>query len=139
MVATAAWVLPAQASTAKHPPYNVKPPKPYPIKCTAQDVGFRASGTLISATLNHASGRTFNGTIAVNVMRANHQAPTGSQTYPLSNARVYFHHGGSRTAPAPGSRVQLTGTITELRDHCQMAGFTPTITIRKVDLRRPKH
>ena len=135
VVVGAAVAVPAQASTAKHPPYNLKPPKPYPV-CNAQDEGFYATGTLISATLTPVSAHTYNGTIAVTVARANHHAPTGSQTYTLMNARVHFHHGVSPTAPAAGSRVQLNGTITELPDQCQMAGFTPTITVTNVDIRR---
>ena len=138
VVLGAAVAVPAQASTAKHPPYNIKPPKPpkpYPV-CNAENAGFYATGTLVSASLTQVSRHTYNGTIAVSVVRANHNAPTGSQTYTLTNARVHFHNGVSSTAPAAGSRVQLNGTITELPDHCQVAGFTPTITVTHVDIRR---
>ena len=71
--------------------------------------------------------------------KANHHAPTGDQTYTLTDARVKFHHGVSATEPAAGSRVKLSGTITELPNkHCATTGFTPTITVKKVDIKKAK-
>lgn len=136
----AAWLIPASVTAAHHAPYNIKPkhPKPYPISCTTENEGYYATGSLISASLTPVSHHRYSGTISVTVLRTNHRAPSAAQTYTLSNARVYFHHGVNRTAPAAGSRVQLTGKITELRKHCTMAGFTPTITIHKVDIRRQR-
>jgi hypothetical protein len=75
----------------------------------------------------------------VNVTRANHHAATGDQTFTLAGARVKFHHGVDPTAPAPGSRVKLHGKVTKLSKHCPTEGFTPTITVKKVDIAQPKH
>lgn len=138
----AAWLIPAQASSARHsPPYGIKPPhpKPYPIACTTVTDGFHASGSLISATLTPVAHRRFNGSIAVFVRRANHRAPTGAQTYPLTDVRVFVHRHRARLSLRRGSRVQLSGTITVQPKRCQTAGFTPTITVRRVDIRRPHH
>jgi hypothetical protein len=134
----AVGVVPAQASTSKHPPYKIKP-KPYPIrKCATRTDGFHASGTLIKATLTQTSRHRYTGSIEVNVRRANHRAATGNQTYVLAAARVTFHHGVSHISPAAGSHVHLSGTITERSARCTTAGFSPTITVRKVDLRRAR-
>jgi hypothetical protein len=38
--------------------------------------------------------------------------------------------------PAVGSRVGLHGKITALPKHCSTVGFTPTITIKRVDIRK---
>jgi hypothetical protein len=35
--------------------------------------------------------------------------------------------------------VKLHGKITKLAKHCPTEGFTPTITVKKVDLRPGKH
>jgi hypothetical protein len=35
--------------------------------------------------------------------------------------------------------VKLHGKITQLPKKCPSGGFTPTITIKKVDIRQPKH
>jgi hypothetical protein len=73
------------------------------------------------------------------VTRANHNGATGNETYTLSDARVKFHHGVNPAAPAAGSRVKLSGKITELPNkHCSTAGFTPTITVEKADIRAAK-
>ena len=116
------------------------PPKPKPAPkapaaprtCTPRNEGFKASGTLISISPT---------TIEVMVKKANHHAPTGDQTYPLGTAKVKYHHGVSSTAPAPGSRVKLSGKITQLPNpHCSTTGFTPTVTLKKVDIApAPKH
>ena len=76
-------------------------------------------------------------TLVVSVAKANHRVPTGAaETYTLTDARVRFHHGVSAVTPPAGSRVTLGGTITRLRNkHCSTTGFTPTITVRRVDVR----
>jgi hypothetical protein len=51
---------------------------------------------------------------------------------------VVFHHGVSATAPAAGSRVGLHGKITELPKGCSTTGFSPTVTVRDVDIRKAK-
>ncbi|HWC86469.1 MAG TPA: hypothetical protein VG388_08015 [Solirubrobacteraceae bacterium] len=49
---------------------------------------------------------------------------------------MIFHLGVERTMPAVGSRVGLHGKITVLPKHCSTVGFTPTITIKRVDIRK---
>lgn len=144
--------VPAQATTEYTPAPSPPPhkPKPHhdpkgphpkgPHKCQPHSVGYNASGTLVSAALTPAAKGRYDGTIEVNVTRANHHAPTGAQTYTLTSARVKFHHGVDAVAPAPGSRVKLHGKITQLSRHCSQEGFTPTVTVKKVDIHQPpKH
>ncbi len=142
-----ALAVPAQATTEYTPAPSPPPhkPKPHhnpkgPHKCQPHSVGYNASGTLVSVALTPAGKGRYDGTIEVNVTRANHRAPTGAQTYTLTSARVKFHHGVDPTAPAPGSRVKLHGKITQLSKHCSQQGFTPTVTVKKVDIHQPpKH
>jgi len=108
--------------------------------CVAHPEGYKATGTLVAAgthltALGH--GR-YSGTIEVNVTKGNHHSATGDQTFTLTNARVKFHHGVTESTLADGDRVKLHGKITELPKHCSTVGFTPTITIKKVDLHKPK-
>jgi hypothetical protein len=132
VVGVVALVAPAAGKQPKPP----KPSKPHP--CVVHKVGYNASGTLVSAALTAAGNGRYNGTLEVNVTKANHRAPTGNQTFTLAAARVKFHHGVNAAAPAAGSRVKLHGKITHLPKRCPTTGFTPTITIKKVDLKRAK-
>lgn len=150
-----ALAVPAQATeyvpspsppTHKPKPHKPKPPKgPHkskgPHKCAPHSVGYNATGTLVSAALTPAAAKgRYDGTIEVTVSKANHHAPTGAQTFTLASARVKFHHGVDSAAPAPGSRVKLHGKITKLSRHCPQEGFTPVITVKKVDIHQPpKH
>jgi hypothetical protein len=119
-------------------PGSPKAPKA-PAACVPNTVGFRASGVLITASLAAEGKGRYHGLLKVNVAKANHHAPTGEQPYTLTNVRVEFHHGVNAVAPAPGSLVKLSGNITELPNkHCSTAGFTPTVTIKKVDIKRAK-
>jgi hypothetical protein len=103
-------------------------------------VGYNASGTLVNASLTAEENGRYSGTIEVNVTKANHHGSTGDQTFTLTAARVKFHDGVNATAPAPGSRVKLHGKITKLSKHCPSEGFTPTVTVKKVDINpAPKH
>ncbi|HXS34166.1 MAG TPA: hypothetical protein VN758_10390 [Solirubrobacterales bacterium] len=145
-----ALAVPAQATTEYTPAPSPPPhkPKPHhdpkgphhpkgPHKCKPHSVGYNASGTLVSAAFTPAEKKgRYDGTVEVNVTRANHHAPTGTQTYTLDSARVKFHHGVDAAAPAPGSRVKLHGKITQLSKHCSQEGFTPVITVKKVDIRQ---
>jgi len=127
-----AVAVPAQAvhySPAPHTPHN----------CTPHEVGYNASGALVNAALTADGNGRYSGTLEVNVGKANHHAPTGDQTFTLTAAKVKFHHGVDPTAPAPGSRVKLHGKITKLSKHCPSEGFSPTITVNKVDIAQPKH
>jgi len=124
-------------------PHPAKPnPKPHPPKshrCTPHNVGYNAFGTLVSASLSEEGHHRYSGTLEVDLRKANHRAPTGDQTFTLTGARVRFHRGIDPTAPPAGSRVKLHGKITALSKHCPTEGFTPTITVKKVDVRLARH
>ena len=130
-----ALVAPAQAKVAYTP---ATPAAPAAKNCTPRSVGFHATGTLVASNLTADGDGRYSGTIEVDVTRANHKAPTGAQTYTLSAARVKFHHGVDAQSPAVGSRVKVHGKITKLGKRCSTEGFTPEITVRKVDVRQPK-
>jgi hypothetical protein len=137
--AVAGFVGAAQADKPPHPLHPGHPAKSHPKSCAARSEGYNARGALVSASLSPAAGHhRYNGTIEVNVTRANHRSATGVQTFTLTNARVIFHHGVDAIAPAPGSRVGLHGKITELPKGCSTTGFSPTITVRHVDIRKAK-
>jgi hypothetical protein len=137
-------VVPAQADKPPHPlkPSHANKPdkpkhQPNSHKCLAHSVGYNASGTLKAWGLTKAAddGR-YDGTITVTLTRANHKTPIGDQLFPtVTDARVIFHNGVNSTTPAPGSRVGVHGKITELPHSCSTIGFTPTVTVKKVDIR----
>jgi hypothetical protein len=124
-----ALVVPAQAKVHYAPPAKT---------CTPHSVGYSATGTLVASSLTVDANGLYSGTLEVSVTRANHKAPTGAQTYTLTAARVKFHKGVNTQSPAPDSRVKVHGKITKLGKHCSTEGFTPAITAKKVDIRRPK-
>jgi hypothetical protein len=127
---------PPKAQTHKPP----KPATPNPARCVAREEGYNASGKLVMATLTAQGHGRYSGTLEVTITKANHRAPPGTQKFPLSGARVKFDHGVNPASPATGSRVKLSGKITELPNkHCSSAGFTPTITVDRVDVRAAKH
>ncbi len=119
----AAIALPAQAAK----------PKP---KCVAHAVSYEVSGTLTTpGALTANSDGSYNGTLTVHVSRTNEPAEADkgmTKTYTLDHARVSFGHDVSKTAPAAGSRADLKGTITTEPKTC--TGFTPTVTVKKVEL-----
>lgn len=130
-----ALVVPAQAA----PHYSPASP-PGSHRCATHKSGYNATGTLVSESLTADGNGRYSGTIEVNVAKANHHAPTGDQTFTLTGAKVKFHHGVDSTAPASGSRVKLHGKITQLSNkHCSSSGFTPTVTVSKVDISQAKH
>lgn len=142
-LATVAVVaIPAQAhKPASHPQQS--------HKCTPHKVGFRASGTLESATLTQTQGAgtttrkddRYSGTVTVTVKKATHHAATGSQTYTLDNDRVKFYdanHDGTADQPTAGDRVQVKGSVTRLGKKCDQSGFTPTTNVRRVEFRQAK-
>lgn len=128
-------VVPANAHKSTRP---AKPATPHP--CVAHEAGYNARGTLVKAgTILTPSGHhRYSGTIEANVTRANHHGATGDQTFTLTNAKVKFHHGLTAATLADGDRVGLHGDITKLPKRCSTTGFTPTITIEKVDINQPK-
>jgi hypothetical protein len=139
----AALVLPAQAKPA-HPAHPAKSKK-----CTPHSVGYKAKGTLVSVSLTQTAGSgtakrgddRYSGTLTVDVTKANHQAPTGEQTYTLADVRVKFYdsdHNHVADDPKPGDRVKVHGKMTRLAKKCDQTGFTSTITVRKVDFKAPK-
>jgi hypothetical protein len=133
----------AVPATAQKPPHPSHPTHPSPGSkghhCTPRNEGYNGSGALVSATLTPAAKKGhYDGTITVDLARANHKAPTGTQTFTLTNARVRFGKGINPTAPAAGSRVQLHGKITVLAGGCSAQGFTATTTIRHVVIKRAK-
>lgn len=125
-----ALVGPAQAKKVTYEPAGKS--------CTPRSVGYNATGTLVSSSLTADGNGRYSGTIEVDVTRANHKAPTGIQTYTLVAARVKFHKGVDAQAPAVGSRVKVHGRITKLGKRCPTEGFTPAITVKKVDVRQAK-
>jgi hypothetical protein len=146
-VMACAVAVPAQAKKPPHPSHPAHPEHPSQGSqgsgndhtCTARNEGYNTSGTLTSATLTPAAKKGhYDGTIIVDVTRANHKAPTGMQTFTLTDARVRFGKGVSPTTPAAGSRVRLHGTITVLPHGCSSTGFTATITIRKVEVKQAR-
>ncbi|MGB7589598.1 MAG: hypothetical protein WBM00_12935 [Solirubrobacterales bacterium] len=133
LIGLLAFVVSAQAK-----PHYAPSPPPGSHHCQPHNVGYYATGTLVNATLTPEGKNRYSGTIEVNVTKANHHAATGDQTFTLTGARVNFHHGVDSTAPAQGSRVKLHGKITALAKKCPTEGFTPTITVKKVDIRQAK-
>ena len=144
-VAAVGLVAPAQA----HKPDGVGKPdkaakaqkagKGAESRCKKQrSVGFNASGTLLTSALTAGEDGRYGGTISVTIMRANHGAPKGEQTYTLTNARVRFSEGVDSAAPAAGSRVKISGKITKVTRKCQTQGYEPKVTVKRVDIKAAK-
>jgi hypothetical protein len=154
---------PTHPSHPAHPSHPVKPTKPsHPAKpghpahpthpshpshgkkgqsgtCTPGNRGYRASGTLVSATLTPSTKKGhYDGTISLDIKRANHKSSTGTQTFTLTNSRVHFGKGVDSSAPAAGDNVVVHGKITALRHGCSATGFTPAVTVRSVRISAPK-
>jgi hypothetical protein len=136
----AALVLPAQAKPS-HPTKSKK--------CDPHAVGYKAAGKLVSESLTQSAGAgtakrgddRYSGKLTVDVTKANHRAPTGEQTYTLANVRVKFYDRDRNHVadePKSGDRVKVHGKITHLPRKCDQSGFTPTITVRKVDFKPAK-
>ena len=145
MAATVAVAAPAQAK--HHQPTGSTGPigstgSPGK-KCEQHKTAFVVSGTLVSGSLTADPGtpKTASGTLTVLVTKTNRHAAGNkgqTETYTLSHAIVSFSSGVNTTSPAAGSRVKLQGTITAVAPKCSQAGFTPTITITKVEIHRAK-
>ena len=141
-----AAIAAAPAQAGPPTPHHPHPaPKPH---CEPHAIGFNASGTLTSQTLQQTAGAAtaargddrYSGTITVLVKRANHRAPTGTQTYTVDNGRVRFvdaNHDGTADTPAAGDRVKLHGRITRLPHGCATT-FTATVTVRSVQFKAAK-
>ncbi len=136
-VLAALGLLALVASAQAAPHYSPAPP-PRSHRCLPHSVGYNASGALVSSSLTAEEHHRYSGTLEVNLTKANHRAPTGDQPFALAAAKIKFHHGVDPASPA-GSRVKLHGKITVLSKHCSTEGFTPTITVKKVDIGRAWH
>jgi hypothetical protein len=134
--------VPAQAR-------NGNGPKPGKAKnCTPHSVGYQAKGTLVSHTLTQSQGAgtatksddRYSGQLVVSLTRANHRAPQGQQTYTVTDVRVQFADrdgNGTKDPPVAGDPVKVFGKVTRLRRGCDPTGFTPQVTLRKVQFKRP--
>jgi hypothetical protein len=134
-------VVPAMAKPAK--------PQPKPHKCQPHAAAYRAAGALVSQALTQTAGADtatrhddrYGGTLTVNVTKANHHAAKGEQTYTVENARVHFYdadHNHVADQPKAGDRVNLRGKITQLPKKCDATGFTPVLSISKIDFKAAK-
>jgi hypothetical protein len=117
--------------------------------CSPHAVGYHARGTLVSSSLTQSAGAAtperrddrYSGSVTVNVTKANHKASNGEQTFTLDNAKVKFadaDHNRVADEPKAGDRVRLHGKVTKLRRKCDQTGFTPEVTLRKVQFKAPK-
>lgn len=137
LVAALAAVAPVQAHK---PP---KDPKQHPAKshkCQPHSVSYRISGTLMSGSLTQNSDKTYSGSLTVHVTKANHHAKADKgtdKTYTLDHAKAKLHD-ADPAALAANSRVNLKGKVTTLAKKCDQTGFTPTVTVKKVDIKPPK-
>jgi hypothetical protein len=139
VLAALALAVPAQAvDYAPAPPPPSQKPKHPKHKCLPHSAGYNASGTLIDSALTANGKGRYSGMLEVQVTRANHRGLKGDETFTLTSAKVVFHHGVNAPAPAVGSRVKLHGKVTQLAKKCPTEGFTPTVTVRKVDIRQAK-
>lgn len=139
LVALAAVAGPASAGATKP---KDKPAKSY---CSPKKVGYNATGALKSSTLTQTAGADtkargddrYSGDLVVTVTKTNHKSTKGEQTFTLQNARVRFHP-KKDTVPAAGDRVKVHGSITKLGKGCDTTGFTPTVTVRRADVKAKK-
>jgi hypothetical protein len=142
-VAAGALVVAVPALAAKpphpmHPAHPAHPSHPAGGKCAVLNRGYDARGTFVSDSLTAATKKNhYNGTLTVNVTRANHKGATGSQMFTLTDARVVFGKGVG-TTPATTDRVTLHGKITVLPHGCTSTTFTSTTTVKDVTIKVAK-
>lgn len=137
--------VPATATAKPKPDKPSKPDKPAKEYCAPKTVGFHAKGTYVSSDLTQTKGADtarrgddrYSGELTVMVTKANRKHQTGEQTYTLENARVRLHP-AKTTEAAAGDRVKVHGKLTRLGKKCDTTGFTPTVTVRKVDIKAKK-
>lgn len=144
IVAAGAFVaaVPAAArpSHPAPPSHRVHPSHPPASrKCAPHSEAYTASGLLVSWSATQTGNGRYTGTITVHVTRANHHAAgaKGSDVaYTLTNAKMTFGKGAD--PPTAGERVKVIGKATAIGKKCDQSGFTPTITVRKVDVHSAK-
>jgi hypothetical protein len=123
-----------------------KPDHPTPAakgRCKPHHVvGFNAKGTLIAVNLTQTQGQAtttdtsddrYSGTVEVNVTKANHKAPTGDQTYTLTDAKVSFYdanNDGTADQPVAGDTVHVHGKIGHAPKKCPGPSNVITATTR---------
>lgn len=139
---------PSHPQHPKHPGHPNHPSRPgNPHKCMPHNIGYIASGTLVSQTLTENPNGTYSGNMTVDVTHTNRHATSNegtTTTYTLTDVRVRSdlaeinHHGsvGLDDLQA-GDRVKLIGKITALARRCSQSGFTATTTIRQIVLHPP--
>jgi hypothetical protein len=146
-LAALALAVPVQAGAKSGTPKEHKSAKVG--KCQPRAVGYNARGTFVSSSLTQTAGAAtpelgddrYSGSVTVNVAKANHKAPTADQMFTLDNAKVKFadaDDNGVADVPVAGDRVKLHGKITRLKRKCDQTGFTPQVTVRKVQFKAPK-
>ena len=117
-------------------------------KCKPHNVGFIASGTLVTYGLTQSAGQDtpndtsddrYSGTLAANITHTNHHAKgvSGSQTVTLTNVRVTSGDGVAQP-PAAGTRVKLIGKVTAVSKKCTDKSAAGTVTYRKVVFTAPE-
>jgi hypothetical protein len=140
VAAAAMAVVPALAAKpATAPTHPNHPDHPAKGVCKPKHVvGFNAKGTFIASNLTQTQGTAtttdtsddrYSGTVEVNVTKANHKAPTGDQTYTLTDGKVSFYNdtnGAPVTTPAAGDIVHVHGKIGHAPKKCP--GPTNVIT-----------
>lgn len=121
-------------------------------RCTPRKVGYVARGDYVSSSLMQTEGAgttetthddRFSGTLVVAVTRTNRHARADNgttKTYTLTNARVRLadrNGDGTLDQPVAGDRTKVQGKITRLNRRCDSTGFTPELTIRRVQFLPP--
>ncbi|HWW90282.1 MAG TPA: hypothetical protein VNY35_05820 [Solirubrobacteraceae bacterium] len=115
-------------------------------KCKPHNVGYVASGTLLSQTLTKNTDGSYSGPVTVEVNHTNHHAKSdkGTKVYTLKNVHVTFGLADTNGDGSvglddlkAGDRVKLLGQITVLGKNCSQTGFTATTTIRHIVFHAP--
>jgi hypothetical protein len=116
-------------------------------KCKPHNVGYVASGMLVSQTLTKNADGTYSGEVTVKVTHTNHHALGDlgtTKTYKVENVHVTFgladtnkDGGVGLDDLKEGDRAKLIGKITALAKKCSQSGFTATTTIRKLVFHAP--
>jgi hypothetical protein len=137
-------VTPALATKpAGKPDHPQKPP--HPAKCKVHKVGYNAKGTLVSQTLALTKGDgtattsddRWSGNVTVTLKKANHKVTTTS--FDVTDIKVRWtdtNHNNQLDELAAGDRVGLHGKVTKLGKKCDQTGFTPEVTLKKVDFKK---
>ena len=118
---------------------------PTPHKCVTHNVAYVAHGTVSTwgATQTGTPTGTWDGPITLTVKSTNHHVTMGTTTFTLLNTKVRL--GKGVTSPGTLDRVSVIGKIAVAPKDPKCTSSTTTgtpvgtITVRKVDVRAPKH